>query len=139
MRSSCVRSALKLSIASYYVVFRSIGLRFLPLSASLQPSYNGIVLSKVSRFSRRPWIDALSSSILGRSEGESPRLCLLECSLSDKLDAGRLKLRDRSRCRQAFDNVTAGSDKLFRLGIKHHQTAKLCGVRRGSLSLSTFL
>ena len=59
----------------------------------------------------------------------------LECSLSDKLGAGRLKFRDRSRCRQAFDNVTAGSYKLFGLSIKHHQTVELCEVRR----LSPFL
>src|SRR5580704_1192381 len=63
----------------------------------------------------------------------------LECSLSDKLGAGRLKFRDRSRCRQAFDNVTAGSYKLFGLRIKHHQTVELCGVRRRNLALSTFL
>ena len=52
----------------------------------------------------------------------------LECSLSDKLGAGRLKFRDRSRCRQAFDNLTAGSYKLFGLSIKHHQTVELCEV-----------
>jgi hypothetical protein len=64
---------------------------------------------------------------------------LLECSLCHKLGAGRLKFRDRSRCRQPFDNVTTGSYKLFRLSIKHYQTVELYGVRRRGLALSTFL
>jgi hypothetical protein len=66
-------------------------------------------------------------------------LARLQRSLSNKFGGDRLKFRDSSKCRQAFDNITASSDRLVRLSIEHDQTVKLRVVGPGSPIFSAFL